>query len=121
VVAAGGTLHVVHVMPHARRRLASADAPFEGGRARTQLRALCDELAPATHARIRPVLLAGDPVAEILAFARLHAVDLLVCGSVTPPAGAHSMHVGTVASALFRAAPCSVLVARQPGERWEVA
>lgn len=121
LVAAGGTLHVVHVMAHARRRLARADAPFEVGRARTQLRALCDELALANHARIRPVLLAGDPVAEILAFARMHAVDLLACGSLTAPAGEQSMHVGSVASALFRAAPCSVLVAREPGERWGVA
>ena len=121
LVAAGGTLHVVHVMPHSRRRRARADTPIEFGRARTRLRALCDDLALANNARVRPVLLAGDPVSEVLAFARLHSVDLLACGSVASSGGQHSMHVGSVASGLFRAAPCSVLVVRQPGEREEGA
>lgn len=120
LVASGGTLHVVHVMSRSHR-LSRADAPIGVTRARRQLRSLCDDLALSEHARIRPVLLAGDPVAELLAFATLHEVDLLACGSATTSDRRPSVHVGSVASGLFRAAPCSVLVARAPGERWEGA
>lgn len=76
----------------------------------TLLKETLGELA-AQGVTARGLLVRGDPAESILAYAREHETDLLVCGSrglgtVT------SMFIGSVSRRLAHHAPCSVLLVR---------
>ena len=56
------------------------------------------------------IVLHGHPAGEVVAWARLHAVDLLVCAS--HHGLAHRVALGSFAHNLVNHAPCPVLVLR---------
>lgn len=58
----------------------------------------------------------GDPNEEILAYARRHAIDLIVCGT-HGRRGWDRVLTGSVAERIVRLAPCPVLTVRPVCER----
>jgi len=106
-----GSLLLVYVEPPAEPRLADAEGfttVYAQGVAAAFNR-LRHELASRTTARIETVVLHGSVAPELLSFARRADVDLIAVGSQR-----HSItrraFVGSVTTALARAASCSLLV-----------
>lgn len=64
-----------------------------------------------SFANITTHLMLGDPVEQILSFARAEQVDLLVCGS-RGTGNLAGWLLGSISRDLVRRAPCSVLVVR---------
>lgn len=65
---------------------------------------------------VKTAVVTGDPVSEILRYARAHGVDLLVVGT-HGRTGLRHVVLGSVAERVVRQAPCPVLVVRrkEPG------
>ena len=78
--------------------------------AETQVWAALDRLH-ISGARVRPIIRAGQPAAEIVRIAQEQDADLLVIGA-RGQTRAEPFRLGGVAEKLIRFAPCSVLVAR---------
>ncbi len=116
VAGAAGRVHVVAIADIA----AAAQAGFVAVHAATQIR---DEAARALrhavqgHAVASEHVLAGRPVASVLARIRDSEATLLAVGASTPRRAAGVL-LGDVASTLLRDAPCSMLLARAPTEEW---
>jgi nucleotide-binding universal stress UspA family protein len=107
----GGSLLLVYVEPTAEPRSPDAEGfttIYAQGVAAAFNR-LRQELASRTTARIETVVLRGGVAPELLSFARRAEVDLIAVGSQR-----HSItrraFVGSVTTALARAATCSLLV-----------
>ena len=80
--------------------------------ARTELRGLCRRILPRdvdyeVHTQV------GRPFQAIIAFAREHAVDLIVLGT-TGLDGVEHWVIGTTAAKVIRKASCPVLTIRPP-------
>lgn len=88
-----------------RHRAAAEDA------ARKAVNAMENEL-PGRPSRVRSAVLDGDPAAEVAARASETEADLIVLGS-RGIEGTRGTRVGSVALAVARAAPCSVLLVRE--------
>jgi len=112
-----GDLAVIHVVGerplyHVRLPYRSELSPTRTGGVARQLEEWRNaaERSAATH--VFASLLTGTPVDEILRFAREGRYDVLVIG--TPGVlGCARMVFGSVAEAVIRRAPCSVVVARR--------
>jgi nucleotide-binding universal stress UspA family protein len=109
LVGDSGTLYLAHVaarttIPFDAR--ATADYETDTGSLMTELRGT---LACNTSVKVHDVVLRGDPVHELLAFAEQEGIELIACGTrgFGPLRGAV---VGRVPTALVRAARCSMLV-----------
>lgn len=118
----GAQLTLVHVHPpppqvsadllasaRALEELASVDLARDLAVWRTE----AERLAATS---VRTALVAGDPAAEILRYARDHGVDLLVLGT-HGRTGLKRLVLGSVAERVVRQAPCPVMVVRpkEPG------
>ena len=115
----GSSLHLLHVVAEPLHELWACYSPGDAfvdlaekleRDARHQMRLL----VRADERAARRVVIAavwGDPVQEILKYAREHAVDLIVCGTH----GRHGLDrvaMGSVAERIVRLAPCPVLTVR---------
>jgi len=113
----GGSLMLVYVEPPGEPRSAAAEGfttIYTQGVTAAFVR-LRSELASRTTARIETVVLRGGVAAELQSFAHRAEVDLLAVGSQRHSIARHAV-VGSVTSALARAATTSLLVI-PPGRR----
>ena len=113
----GGSLMLVYVEPPGELRSAAAEGfttIYTQGVTAAFVR-LRSELASRTNARIETVVLRGAVAAELQSFAYRAEVDLLAVGSQRHSIARHAV-VGSVTSALARAATTSLLVI-PPGRR----
>ena len=113
----GGSLMLVYVEPPGEPRSPAAEGfttIYTQGVAAAFAR-LRSELAARTTARIETVVLRGGVAAELQSFAHRAEVDLLAVGSQRHSIARHAV-VGSVTSALARAATTSLLVI-PPGRR----
>ncbi|BDG02288.1 universal stress protein [Anaeromyxobacter oryzae] len=110
-------LAVVHVRDpgdrgDAAEMLATRDvlegAPVETER---QLAAWADAAERRSSTAVQSALLAGDPAQEIVRFARQSAVDVIVVGTHAR-SDRDRLVLGSVAAAVVREAPCTVVVVR---------
>jgi nucleotide-binding universal stress UspA family protein len=107
-------IHAVTERPPYAARLpyrseVSAERSSDGARRLEEWRGAAERFGAA---RVSASLLAGGAVEEILRFAREGRYDVIVIG--TPGVrGCERMVFGSVAEAVVRRAPCSVLVARR--------
>jgi len=114
----GATLTIMHVVPN----------PYEAAASEVYLpppQAFLDRLGlEAEHAlnailtdrdrvefKAETVVAIGDPLLEIVEYARAHAVDLIVMGTHGRTGVAHLV-LGSVAERVVRTAPCAVLTLR---------
>jgi nucleotide-binding universal stress UspA family protein len=69
-------------------------------------------LAPEARRRYRATLVTrvGKPAAEILAYARDHAITLIIMGRDGHGRASTAASIGSVAQAVAREAPCPVLL-----------
>jgi nucleotide-binding universal stress UspA family protein len=113
-----GQLAVIHVVAgappyEARLPYRSELSPVHTGDPARQLEEWRTAAERITKNRVSASLLAGAAVDEILRFAREGRYDVLVIG--TPGVlGCERIVFGSVAEAVIRRAPCSVVVARRP-------
>src|SRR5215831_3831751 len=117
LLADGGSLMLVYVEPPGEPRSSAAEGfttIYTQGVAAAFTRLRC-ELASRTNARIETVVLRGGVAAELQSFAYRAEVDLLAVGSQRHSI-ARQAFVGSVTSALARAATTSLLVI-PPGRR----
>lgn len=112
----GGTLHLVHVWSRHvidSPTLLAADEQYERSIPERFARVERELLDQARDVTILPTSLLGDPVEQLVAFARSHRADVLAAGRQ-----GHGLlellFVGRVTTALLRDAPCAVLVTQQP-------
>jgi nucleotide-binding universal stress UspA family protein len=112
-----GDLALIHVVgegpPHgARLPYRSELSPARPGEVARQLEEWRNAAERIAETRVFASLLTGMPVDEILRFAREGCYDVLVIG--TPGVlGCERIAFGSVAEAVIRRAPCSVVVARR--------
>ena len=115
-LAFGASLHVLHVVSEPLEEVwagyASAAAFIDTlehrqAQAQRRLEAIVpnDELAAG---RIVVAVAVGDPSEQILAYARDHAIDLIVCGTHGRRGWDHLL-MGSVAERIVRLASCPVL------------
>jgi len=106
-----GSLMLVYVEPPAEPRAQDAEGYstiYAQGVAAAFTR-LHQELAWRTNVRIESVVLHGGVASELLSFAQRAEVDVLAVGSQRHSIARHAV-VGSVTSALARAATCSLFV-----------
>jgi nucleotide-binding universal stress UspA family protein len=74
---------------------------------------LDDLLDSVDHQRLRarPIVKVGDPLRQVVAYARDEAMDLIVLGTHGRSGVAH-LFLGSVAERVVRTAPCPVLTVR---------
>lgn len=112
------SLHLLHVIPnpfiaHPGGLYAPLPQPFLDDLeqdARTRL----DEACPSDEREafsVRSVVKVGDPLFEIVEYARLEHVDLIVIGT-HGRTGIPHLFLGSVAERVVRTAPCPVLTVR---------
>jgi nucleotide-binding universal stress UspA family protein len=113
----GGSLMLVYVEPPSAPKSPATEGfttIYAQGVAAAFTR-LRSELASRSTVRIETVVLRGGVVAELLSFAYRAEVDLIAVGSQRHSIARHAF-VGSVTTALARAAMCSLLVI-PPGKR----
>lgn len=112
-------LHVVHVLPPpvgavgitgASPNLA-AEFTESLSRARKELEDLCKRLAPEVGERMVGHVRAGSPAREVTTLAREISADLVIMGT-HGRTGVARLLLGSVAEAVTRKAPCSVLTTK---------
>lgn len=120
----GGDLTLVHVddrPPGAGERLGSREERDQGtvDLERT-LASWRDEAEPIATTTVDHILLTGVPAEEIARFAREKSYDVIVMGT-RGQTGREGWGLGSVAQAVVREAPCTVVVVRgrisRPAER----
>lgn len=120
----GGDLTLVHVddrPPRAVESLGSREKVEQGTEElERKLAAWRDEAEPIATTPVDHVLLAGGPAEEIARFAREKSYDVIVMGT-RGQTGRDGWGLGSVAQAVVREAPCTVVVVRgrisRPAER----
>ena len=73
-----------------------------------------DEALPSSDRQqfnVRTIVKVGDPVFQIVEYARLESIDLIVMGTHGRSGVAH-LFLGSVAERVVRTAPCPVLTVR---------
>ena len=116
----GASLHVVHVMEDLLAHAWAAEVYVSSmpqlrdeieKESRQRLVTLLTDAERATL-RAETALLAGNPVLEIIRYAKAHGVDLIVMGTHGRGPIAH-MLLGSVAEKVVRKSPCPVLTVRE--------
>lgn len=111
----GGDLTLVHVDDRPKRAgeaLASRERRDQGAvELERKLAAWRDEIEPIGSTMVTYVLLAGVPAEEIARFAREAGHDVIVMGT-RGQTGREGWGLGSVAQAVVRDAPCTVVVVR---------
>lgn len=114
-----GVVAVVHVRVPAARDAGETLAPpgLEHGSLDTerQLAAWADAARRSSTA-VETSLLAGDPAQEVVRFARATGSDVIVVGTHAR-SDRERLVLGSVAAAVVREAPCTVVVVRGDGAR----
>jgi nucleotide-binding universal stress UspA family protein len=112
----GAKLHLVHVSEKARFEMATEfplglDMSLEDAIRERLLKIM----ATGEHRELNPSfqVLSGAPAAEIVRYAKDHAMDLIVMGTHGRGVVAHAV-MGSVAEKVVRHAPCPVLTVRHP-------
>lgn len=117
----GADLHVLHVVSRVSQEpwvgyvaatWLEEDVDREKRDARTRLAGILANRCIVTPATVAAA--AGDPAAAIIAYAREHRADLVVCGTH----GRHGLNrllLGSVAERIVHDAPCSVLTVKLEG------
>jgi len=124
----GADLHAIHVVSrpsldpwvgYVASTWLEEDMDHEKREARTRLAGAVASRGLATPATI--AVTTGDPAVEIIAYAKTHGADLIVCGTQ----GRHGLNrliLGSVAEHVVQSAPCAVLTVKQePAAPAEVA
>ena len=114
------TVHLIHVFRASRMDRARAGAPLPPEDAvhdakdhfESQVRTLKRQCRNSVVSHF----VVGDPNAEIIKLAEESRADLLVIGT-HDHTGLERLLLGSIAEALMRKAPCSVLVVRRPHRR----
>jgi nucleotide-binding universal stress UspA family protein len=109
VVGETGPIYLAHVLP---RITVPFDAELQAGYEPDVEKSLADlrsALSIPDHVETRIVVLRGDPATELLGFADQESIELIATGSRGFSRFRGSI-IGTVPTALVRAARCSVLV-----------
>jgi nucleotide-binding universal stress UspA family protein len=121
----GATLHVIHVVDDVfGRHLSMAGSFVDPSRLQRELEAaarkqLDERLAGGGHVTTVAVMrTSSTPAAEIVAYAKDAAIDLVVVGTHGRGGFAH-MLLGSVAERVARTAPCPVLTVSAPEEERE--
>lgn len=118
----GAALHVLHVTEDLFARamdgyaFAGVSPALQEEIASTVRKATEDLLTDADRRELRAVattISSNDPARAIVAYARDHAIDLIVLGTHGRGALAHLM-MGNVAEHVVRTAPCPVLTVKRP-------
>jgi nucleotide-binding universal stress UspA family protein len=114
----GAMLHIVYVQDTSDLNAAMGEASYLYARTweedleKAQQRLQSIEPAVA-GVRYEQECLTGNPAAEILRFAELHNVDLIVMAS-RGRTGLSRLLMGSVAEAVMRRATCPVFIVKQP-------
>ncbi|EIT86794.1 nucleotide-binding protein, UspA family [Fictibacillus macauensis ZFHKF-1] len=77
-----------------------------------------EELQTAGITQYRLLNNAGSPKNELLSFASMHNVDLIICGA-TGMSTVERLFIGSVSEYVMRHATCDVLIARTPERKTE--
>ena len=107
----GGTVHLLHVLPNVFLRPVVSDPRALEASARKQLQC---HLTDAENEQLHVVTAVGrsdEPVDEIVSYARLHDIDLIVLGTHGRRRGAHLL-MRSITEKVIRTAPCPVLTVR---------
>jgi nucleotide-binding universal stress UspA family protein len=116
----GAELHVLHVMENQFLRLTfKSAAAVEAGIANR----VAERLTPEDRTSLQAVTalrMSDDPSDEIIQYAVLESIDLIVMGT---RGRAHSTHLlmGSVAEKVVRLAPCPVLTVHHPEREFVVS
>jgi nucleotide-binding universal stress UspA family protein len=111
--AAGGTLHVLHVMENYFLRPVVSDPYTLVAATRNRV---CDRLTDEDVTALRAqvdVEVSDAPAEAIIDYAKSSGIDLIVLGTHGRQ-GANRLWMGSVAERVVRAAPCPVLTVRHP-------
>lgn len=112
----GGELTLVHVDDRPLPAVDTPASPERGDRGTVELErklaAWRDEAAPIATTTVGHVLLAGAPAEEIPRFAREGKYDVIVMGTRGQGGREWWSGLGSVAQAVVRGAPCTVVVVR---------
>jgi nucleotide-binding universal stress UspA family protein len=119
----GATLFIVHVHDTRDLNAAMGEAGYlylttweeDLEKAQQSLRAIVPTVAGLSH---QHECLIGSPASEILKFAEMHDIDLIVMAS-HGRSGLSRLLLGSVAEGVMRKANCPVLVVKQPIGDWE--
>ena len=109
VIGDTGPVFFAHVMPRTAIPFDAGPQPMYEPDVRMRLALLERGLDLPPNVDTRLVVLCGDPARELLAFAEQEGIELIATGSHGQSALRGSV-IGTVPTALVRAAQCSVLV-----------
>ncbi len=109
----GSELALIHVRPRPSSSLGSAE--FEQGTVELEhkLEKWCNEATQIARRTVSRALLTGAPAEGILRFAREYRCDAIALGARGHMAGDHT-GLGSVAQAVVRDSPCTVIVTRRP-------
>lgn len=116
----GAELHVLHVMENQFLRLTfKSAAAVEAGIANRVAERLTPEDRRSLHA-VAAVRMSDEPSDEIIQYAELEGIDLIVMGT---HGRAHKAHLlmGSVAEKVVRMAPCPVLTVHHPEHEFVVS
>lgn len=115
LLAPGGTLSIVHVLPRDYRASSRFDASTRyGDDVGRSFDRVVAEIDVGYQIKIERRVLSGNPGKELLRLARSSGADLLAAGSQGLGSLAR-MLLGSVSTRLVRGAPCSVLIAPTTG------
>lgn len=107
----GAVLHVMHILPNVFLRPVVGDPRSLEDATHAQLR---DRFTSADQRRlglVTAVERSDEPAEEIVSYARIHEINLIVIGTHGRSGVAHWV-MGSVAEKVVRAAPCPVLTVR---------
>jgi len=107
----GATLHLMHVLPNAFLRPVFAEPRVLEDAAHTQLRNRFTSDDPQRLHIVTVIERSDEPAEEILRYARLNGIDLIVMGTHGRSGMSHLL-MGSVAEKVLRTSPCPVMTVR---------
>jgi nucleotide-binding universal stress UspA family protein len=116
---AGAVLHIVHVDEMHDLNASMGEAGYMiaatmGPEGRPEVRKRLENILPKNNGvDYKHVYLTGEPISEILDYAKQEEVDLIVMAS-HGRTGLLRLLMGSIAEGVMREAPCPVLIVRQP-------